>query len=313
MIPAVFFLFLLTWVFLCHWPVVSRMPTTWLSCRSLSSPVQPSQCSTAAPEPCTTLRLTTISYTRRLLRPPFIHWTLSVEQPAPPPFLRLQPPPPPLPPRPQASAGTSPHPDFPHRARHDPLSCPVAPSPSPARTWPATCVRSYAMQTSIRTLGPSTRCRFSPLRAEARLPVPSAPSARLDWTEEAVAMRVKTQGRRRSGTGDHVLRSCGPCMNKLRRAISKHTLTGVHTHTRLADVGVPVKKVSLNDTELAVVIGQKVNWSNRWVVQKRPALFVFQSLTYSNRPACLPACQGLGSDNLALLLIMMLSFILRKA
>lgn len=181
-IPAGFLLTGLFLLFGCFSLFASRTPTIWRSCRSLSSPARPSQCSTADPEPCTTLRLTTTSCTRRLLplRLPFIHWNPSVEQPAPPPCLPLQPPPPPRLPPPPASAGMFPHPDFPRRAKHDPLSCPAAPFPSPARTWPATCVRSYVMRTSIRTLGPSTRCRFSPPREAARPPVPSAPSARLD-------------------------------------------------------------------------------------------------------------------------------------
>lgn len=213
------------------------MPMTWRSCRSPSSRARPSRCSTAVPGPCTTLLLllpttTTTFSTRR--PPPYplpSRWTPSAGQPAPPPCLLQQPPPPPLPPPPPASVGMSPPPDFQPRARPAHPSCRAAPCPFPARTWPATCVRLYAMLTSIRTRGLSTPCRSSPLREGARQPAPSAPSAQQGSTGRAAEMEEEEEGRagerRRSGTGGLALRSCGRCTSEPRPATSELR----HTHT----------------------------------------------------------------------------------
>lgn len=212
---------------------LSRTPTIWRSCRSHSSQAQPSRCSTAAPEPCTTLLLPTttiiIFSTRR--PPPHLppsRWTPSAGQPAPPPclpqWLPLLPPPPP----PPASAGTSHRPDFQLRARLGPPSWHAAPCPSPARTWPAICVRSYVMQTSIRTQGLSTPCRSSPQREGAHQPAHLAPSAQQGWTGGVGEMGEEREGgRSHSGSGGLALRSCGRCMSELRPAISelRHTQT----------------------------------------------------------------------------------------
>lgn len=163
---------------------------TWPSYRSLCSPAQPSQCSTAAPEPCTTssTTITTSSSTYSTKQhppcPPACPWTPSAGQPAaalchP---LWLPHPPPALPP--PACAGMSHPADCQHRVKPGPPGHPGAHSPSPARTWHATCARSSAMPTSIPTQGHSTLCRFSPLREGARRQVLLAPSAQLGWKVE---------------------------------------------------------------------------------------------------------------------------------
>lgn len=210
------------------------MPTTWQSCRSPSSRARPSQCSTAALEPCTTLLLPTIiTITSSTRRPPShplpSRWTPSAGQPAPQPCLPLQLPLPPRPPQRPVSAGTSPPPGCRPRARPVPRSWPVVPCPSPARTWPATCVRSSAMLTSIQTRDLLTPCRSSPPRVGARLPAPSAPSVQRGWMEAAAEKGEQRRGgRRRSGSGGLALRSFGRCTSEPRPATSElqHKLIG---------------------------------------------------------------------------------------
>lgn len=172
---------------------VSRMPTTWRSCRSPSSQARPNQCSTAGPEPCTTLLLTTTTTTtfsirHTLLHPLRRHWSPLAGQPVPPLCLPLWLPPRPLPPLQPAYAGTSPQPDSLLRVKPDPPNYHTDPCPSPARTWHATCVRSYVMLTSIQTRGLSTHCRSSPLKEGVHPLAPSAPLVRLDWMEGATEM-----------------------------------------------------------------------------------------------------------------------------
>ncbi len=129
---------------------------TWQSSRSPCSPARPSQCSTAGREPSTTTTLppSSNSNTFASLTPP----PERAQLPPPPPSPREQPP----------SVGTYPPAVLRLKARLQiPAKQPSWPARaclSPARTWPATCVKLSVMPTSTQRRRPLTRCRSSPPR-----------------------------------------------------------------------------------------------------------------------------------------------------
>lgn len=156
-------------------PLSFRTPMTWQSSRSRCSPARLSRCSTADREPSTTIL------------PPSSN-SNTFASPTPPPE-RVQPPlPPPYPQEPPPSAGTCPPAALRLKARlqipAERPSWPVRACRSPARTWPATCVKLSVMPTSTRKRHLSTPCRSSPRRGAARWPGHWAPSAPLGWKRE---------------------------------------------------------------------------------------------------------------------------------
>ncbi len=152
-----------------------RTPMTWQSSRSPCSLARPSRCSTAGREPSTT-------------HPPSQQQQQHFCQPDPPSRVGTatttssisseQPP----------SVGTYPPAALRLKARlqipAERPSWPARACRSPARTWPATCVKLSVMPTSTQRRHLSTRCRSSPLRGAARWPGHWVPSALLGWKRE---------------------------------------------------------------------------------------------------------------------------------